>query len=109
MKRRSTTARYLKLVLTFMLSGMLHTLAELGGGLPVQESGTMRFFVMQALGIIVEDFLKSCLSHGEWSGRDEMTMRLLGHVWVVVFLVWTTPAWLYPDALRPPKTPFLAF
>lgn len=107
-ERLSTSARYLKLILTFMLSGILHTLAEFGGGLPVQQSGTMRFFVMQSLGIIFEDVLKAVSANEESPVWHKAMMRLLGYLWVGLFLVWTTPGWLYPDALRPPKTPFLA-
>jgi hypothetical protein len=38
-----------------------------------------------------------------------LTRRFLGCVWVGCFLAWSTPGWLYPDAVRGAKTPFLPF
>ena len=76
----------------------------------LQQSGTMRFFVMQALGIMFEDAIKTVVGRGEKIRRlAGLATRLFGYTWTIFFLVWTTPTWLYPDAAEPPKTLFLPF
>jgi len=85
----------------FFLSGVLHTIAEFGGGLDdLSRSGTLMFYCMQPLGIILEDgaqaayrpFLGTNIGNGSLSWT-----RLLGYIWVVGFLLfWTTPMWFVP-------------
>lgn len=95
-------------MITFLISGILHTLAEFGGGRKLREFGTLRFFVTQAFEDSVQAMSRSvgtryqarCLSRGA---------RPIGYIWVAVFLFWSTPAWLYPDAATPPKKSFLPF
>lgn len=85
--------------------------AELGGGLPLERSGTMRFFCTQVYGIIIEDAVKALFSAKKQKGskRSSLGLRLMGYVWVASFLVWSTPAWLYPVAASPSGESFLPF
>ena len=104
--------RYLKILLTFALSGMLHALAEYGAGLELQKSGTMRFFCTQAIGIMIEDGIQAIypyFSRRSNPGSQTLWMRLAGYLWVVSFLVWSTPAWFYPNAAQGPQEGFLPF
>ncbi|KAB8294718.1 hypothetical protein EYC80_006680 [Monilinia laxa] len=48
-------SRYLKVFLAFAVSGAMHTAADYGGNISLGESGAMRFFCTQALGIMIED------------------------------------------------------
>ena len=38
-----------------MVSGVFHRVGDMLGGTPWQESGALRFFIMQAVGIMIED------------------------------------------------------
>jgi hypothetical protein len=103
--------KYTKPFLTFAISGYMHAFAETATGLTLQQSGAVRFFCTQAVGILVEDFVKKVFmsrSLGKDGGYATFR-RVLGYVWVGCFLAWSTPAWLYPDAVKGPKTPFLPF
>lgn len=102
--------RYLCLTLIFSLSGVLHVLAEYGGGRPFKRSGTMRFFLTQVLGIIIEDgvgMIKILVLRGKESYPK--VEKLIGYIWVILFLIWSTPAWLYPDLSQSQTQPFLPF
>ncbi len=93
-----------------MLSGLLHALAEFGGGMPLQRSGTMRFFIMQAIGITFEDIVRAVFRRISYRGMVERLLSYtIGYFWVASFLIWTTPGWFYPDASGPAKTPFRPF
>ena len=111
LRKGTILSRYANLFLTFFISGILHSLAETAGGLPFKRSGTMQFFITQAIGITFEDTIKSL-----WGGQTKkefrkmpIALRLVGYTWVAMFLMWTTPGWLYPDAAGPPKQSFLPF
>lgn len=67
------------------------------------QSGAPRFFVTQALGILLEDIVRVQWRHLQLNKRDsnmqKMLLRIrrrLGYLWVLVFLVWSTPVWVYP-------------
>ena len=97
-------ARYGVLILTFVTSGLLHRVGDTVGGTPWQESRALRFFVMQALGIIIEDVAqgisrtlnRQCRS----TGHPTWWKRALGSVRLLFWLIWTTPGWNYPIARR---------
>ena len=99
-----TKLRYTTLLFHFLISGFLHLVIDIASGIPSHESGAVRFFLMQGLGLIFERtvrvsyrtiFPSSNLSHqlALWS-------RVVGHIWVVVFLSWTIPGWMYPMICR---------
>lgn len=100
-KRGIYLARYLKIFLTFFFSGLHHLLVEIGAGLT--ERGAMRFFCMQALGICLEDTVQA-VYHWAFSIKKaespKLWARLIGYLWLLVFLVWTTPGWNYPNKGR---------
>lgn len=74
------------------------------GGMPSQESGALRFFVMQALGIIIEDAVqgiyRTVKRQPRFPGRPKGWKRALGILWLFFWLFWTTPGWNYPIARR---------
>lgn len=64
-------------------------------GMPWQRSGSVRFFVTQFVGVVLEDAAQEFYRRigrrlGGWRARA------LGFVWVFAFHVWSTPAWSYP-------------
>ncbi|KAJ3580174.1 hypothetical protein NPX13_g392 [Xylaria arbuscula] len=103
-KRRGRMGRYVFIMLTFAVSGLFHTAQEYTAGVPLEQSGSMRFFCMQGIGILIEDAAQGVRlslgvaprkSGGQW----------LGYVWVVLWMIWTTPAWAYPKLRNVTGTP----
>jgi Membrane bound O-acyl transferase family len=95
-------ARYSKILATFLVSGLLHLAVDLALGMSLAESGSVRFFCTQALGIAVEDGVQAIHravydgGRGTVSDQPRAWARVVGYVWVVVFLAWSTPVWVYP-------------
>ena len=57
--KRGLRQRYTKVFGRFALSGTMHTVADMGGGLSAQQSRALQFFCMQASGVVVEDSLQA--------------------------------------------------
>ena len=89
-------ARYAKILATFLISGLMHLLADLAVGMSFSDTGSVRFFCTQALGIVIEDGVQAVSRSMRGVGGAGWRERSLGYVWVVAFLAWSTPAWLYP-------------
>jgi len=90
-------ARYTKIVLAFGISGLLHYLTAITTGLPPSHTGDLTYFLMQALGIMCEDAVQA-LYRRNTSGKPGSWTRIVGYIWVSLFLIWTTPQWMYPRA-----------
>ena len=52
-----------------------------------------KFFLLQAFGVMVEDAVQAMT--GQLAITRPMR-RFVGYMWVVVFLVWSTPVWMFP-------------
>ena len=95
--------RYTKLLFSFGLSGIMHIFADTGGGLSMRQSGALQFFCMQALGIMIEDGVQEIYKQftkrktGTIPSRSE---RIIGYTWVMIFLIWTSPVWVFPATLQ---------
>lgn len=90
--------RYLCIFITFAVSGVFHTLSDIMQGIPWQESGAMEFFCMQTLGIMMEDAVQALYRsrRGNKARTSHWAIRVQGYMWVVAWLVWSTPRWTYP-------------
>jgi len=103
---------YVRLFLTFAFSGLIHTAADIAAGIPSRESGTLRFLLMQALGITVEDAAVELWSRTLATQRPHAPRfwhASLGHIWLGLWLFWTTPTWCYPAARFHDGTSLLPF
>ncbi|TKA60953.1 hypothetical protein B0A55_11829 [Friedmanniomyces simplex] len=95
--------RYTKIFVSSALSGILHIQADMGGGLSPRRSGALQFFIMQALGIVLEDgvqhvyrrFFKQILGK-----HASLVEKVVGYAWVLVSILWTSPVWVYPALLN---------
>ena len=91
--------RYTKIFCSFALSGTMHIFADAGGGLSMSQSGALHFFCIQALGIMIEDGVQAI-----WRDRFRSTTgrfeRVVGYAWVLFFLVWTSPVWVFSVSLN---------
>lgn len=103
LKRGTLLTRYAHLAMVFLLSGLLHWWMELGQGHGWRQSGQLHFWITQVVGILLEDGVQAV--YRRWCGlrrekETSWTRRLVGYIWVVVFLWWSTPAWIYPMLAR---------
>ena len=95
LRKGGICARYACIFLTFGISGLLHIIEEYGGGVPLNQSGSMRFYCAQALGILLEDTVQAIFL--SWAGHQHWRWtRAIGYVWVVLWIGWQSPAWFYP-------------
>jgi len=83
-------ARYLKIILIFIISGLIYAAADIAGGIPFEKQGTTRFFVTQAFGIIIEDTVEALyhFSYGNDIKRSRAPgwAKTIGYVWTFAFL-----------------------
>ena len=110
--QHTLVARYVHLASVFLLSGLLHSFTEVAahGGVGIdslltfQDSQCTRFFLTQAFGVVLEDGVQEFVRRLRriWGKQDqkrsEIFNRVVGWVWVIGFLGWSTPAIMYPAA-----------
>lgn len=92
-------SRYLNLFLAFFVSGALHFYMDVTAGVPASKTHVIWFFCLQAFGIMFEDAVQELYRRmtGKSAGRELVWYeKLIGYIWVVAFLVWSTPTWTYP-------------
>lgn len=87
----------------FIISGIVHVIADFSVGVPLFETGSLQFFCTQALGVMIEDgaqaLYRTFLRLNKRDGDPPLWSRVVGYMWVAAFvLVWTTPSWFYPTA-----------
>jgi hypothetical protein len=102
--------RYTKILLAFAVSGVMHVAADTGGAVSARESGAMGFFCVQVAGIAVEDLgqeiwrsVFGAVEKGERKvGNEEWCVgvgeKVVGYIWVVAWLSYSSPIWVYPVA-----------
>ncbi|KAH8429826.1 wax synthase family protein [Aspergillus melleus] len=112
--RSSSWVMYPRLVIAFALSGLFHSGMDVAFGIKWEESGAICFFLVQAVGVLVESAFQH-ICRGWVSRLNPIVRRGLGYVWVCVFLLWTTPVWIIPMVRSvyadgtPVFSPFLIF
>ena len=83
---------------TFFLSGVMHAGSDKAASLPPE--GALYFFCTQALGIMIEDGIQAIyrsVRGNRQPGHKSPTLpRIVGFIWVILFLSWSTPVWIYP-------------
>jgi hypothetical protein len=120
LSRHSIPAGIITIISSFALSGLLHTAAGISSGMPADQLGIFRFFCTQAFGVIVEQAVVSLYSKMKGQNTDASQeqhdpawyARIAGYVWVMAFMTWTGPSWIYPQAAKVPAqgpTNFLPF
>lgn len=101
LSRGTNRAKYTRILFAFMSSGVMHLGVDLSAGVALHDSSAVRFFVTQALGLIFEDCIMSIYCLAPHSMRLPATLtKTLGFVWVLLFLTWSVPAYLYPMMWR---------
>lgn len=92
----TTVAYVIRLVLVFALSGAVHVGLDLGFALSIAETGAMKFFILQAVGMLLEQAMWSALQFVGCGGGFGKAGRLIGYLWVCAFLALTAPMWVVP-------------
>jgi Membrane bound O-acyl transferase family len=97
LKPRTQLLRLALLASTFMISGLMHLDIDLTAGISMKDSGAMRFFCLEAVGIflggVVTKVYRSTMPRSR-GGR--VVERIFGRAWVAVWLAWLTPGYYYP-------------
>lgn len=82
---------YTQLYIGFFLSGIIH----MGGDCMVMQDlfvfFTVRFFLLQAVAITVEDFVQWFTK--SWRLKMGWTSKAVGFCWVLVWFSWSAPLW----------------
>ena len=102
--KRGALARYLTTLAVFLLSMSAHMIQPLGvtGGAP-QFWSSCWYFPMQVAGMMFEEFVSALWAKavgeklGRWHGPIE---RTVGRLWLLVWMLWTVPPWVYPSLRR---------
>ncbi|KAI9805732.1 MAG: hypothetical protein M1833_005225 [Piccolia ochrophora] len=93
-------ARYTFIFFSFLISGFMHAATDVASGVPWRESGSIKVFCTHVGGIMLEDAVKAIFrsARGPDRGRTHTPVwtRVLGYVWVIVFMAWSVPVWSYP-------------
>ena len=95
--RATILSRYTRLFLAFLISGLIHHSSDLAMGIPRAEAGSLVFFLVQPMGIMLEDAMQALNRRSATSRSFAKVWRIVGYLWVVVFLTWSTPSWFYPQ------------
>ncbi|KAI1460936.1 membrane bound O-acyl transferase family-domain-containing protein [Annulohypoxylon moriforme] len=93
-RKNAKLVRFLRIWVVFLISGLMHVAIDFSAGIPIQDSGAMRFFLIQPLGIIIEDVAGTYASPA--IPKPRIVRRCLGFIWVSLWMAWTAPAYLYP-------------
>ncbi|KAL4773923.1 membrane bound O-acyl transferase family-domain-containing protein [Aspergillus nidulans var. acristatus] len=92
---KSTGAHWIRVLVTFVESGIVHSACDMGFGIPFGESGGVAFFSLQILGLLLESVCQSIAAKvGLRTGAR--FSRAVGYIWVSVFMLWTAPVWANP-------------
>ncbi|KAB8251605.1 membrane bound O-acyl transferase family-domain-containing protein [Aspergillus flavus] len=95
---KSRWACYLRVLFAFTVSGFIHMGMDLAFGVPRATTGAVWFFCLQALGVMFESIFQS-LFCTQIEKISPLFRRVMGYVWVALFLLWATPVWLNPIML----------
>ena len=103
MSRRSLVYHIAYPILAFWISGVMHFLIDLSADIPMRDSGAIRFFTIQALGIILEEVVQKADRNVIGNFNQSVLLvwrRCIGYGWVLAFLSWSAPVYIYPTLLR---------
>ncbi|KAJ5218174.1 uncharacterized protein N7498_000273 [Penicillium cinerascens] len=104
--RPSILEQYTNIFFVFLLSGVLHLMANLVDGVPVERSGAMPFFLSMVLGIMIEDGFQAFWTrvHPAADSTEDTTpwwKRVVGLAWVFLWLGVTSTWYLHPLSQLP--------
>ena len=92
--------RHTKRFFVFFFSVCMHIAFDVGAAVEVRH-GAIKFCYTQVLSIIIENTVQAQWSHIQISQQGGYCKaanwkRWVGHIWVLMFVVWSTPVFQYP-------------
>ena len=103
LKRNRVLARYSRIFVAFLVSGLVHIGCDRAAAIPIGESGAVRFFCTQAFGVMIEDAVEDAyrsLIGSTNKVRPKLWIRLVGYIWVLTFMSCSLPLWSFPYVRR---------
>ncbi|WXC56489.1 hypothetical protein SNK03_002423 [Fusarium graminearum] len=94
------TSRYLKILLAFALSGLVHVPSDMGSAVPAAKSGAIQFFSTQLIGLVLEDTFGDMFLPLWKYKTTRVLAKLAGYFWVISFLAWSGPVRWFPVILQ---------
>ncbi|KAL2818075.1 membrane bound O-acyl transferase family-domain-containing protein [Aspergillus granulosus] len=96
---KSAGAHWLRVVVAFTGSGIIHSLCDMGFGVPLERTGGFHFYTLQIAGFVVESVASTV--YGKLTEKLGLRLgkgveRAIGYLWVLGFLAWSTPVWINP-------------
>ena len=102
--KRNLLTKYSNILLHFLVSGLLHATIDLASDVSWRQSGAVQFFSTQVVGIVLEEIVQhiylSIFPSGSATDRPTLWARILGYLWLTLFLTWSVPIWIYPMFFR---------
>ncbi|KAJ5249267.1 hypothetical protein N7468_000718 [Penicillium chermesinum] len=94
----SSLARYLNVILVFLYSALMHACIDAKGGVGFHLTGAWACFLLQPVGIIVEDIEETLYTKlfGKLHEPASLWIRVLGDIWVWCFLALVAPLYNFP-------------
>lgn len=92
--RGGLMTRYTRLILSFFISGLIHLAMEAQHGFGEDGAGSINFFLLQPLGIMLEDLVQA-MGRICFPKMNNRVKSWIGYTWVVVWLLETSPVWFY--------------
>jgi hypothetical protein len=96
---KSMGAHWLRVIIAFTGSGIIHSLCDIGFGVPLDETGGLHFYTLQVFGFVVESVVSTVYKKVKKEfgiGFSRSVERAIGYIWVVGFMAWSTPVWINP-------------
>ncbi|KAJ3496840.1 hypothetical protein NLJ89_g10429 [Agrocybe chaxingu] len=91
---KSKLTTYFKLFAVFAISACMHHLADVGILHSWTKSGAIEFFLLQAVGIMVEDGMLALARRAGF--KASLFTRILGYGWVLAWFGFCMPRWIDP-------------
>lgn len=99
-------ARFCNVIITFALSGVMHSCAGIAAGMLPKQLNMVQFLITQALGVVVGDLIWLVFSKIKGEKNREKTeppslmRKIIGYIWVAAFMTGSGSVWLHPQASR---------
>ncbi|KAE8330374.1 membrane bound O-acyl transferase family-domain-containing protein [Aspergillus sergii] len=90
--------RYLNILCAFFLSGLIHIFATSTVGMPKDEAGSIKFFSLFTVAIIIEDTVQAMYRRFTTNGSSQskaLWKRAVGYLWVLCCFSVNTPGFTY--------------
>lgn len=94
-------SRCIRLFLAFFISALVHIPGNVALGVNIFATGAPRFFLMQAVGIVIEDAFFYMYRHLKLHTPRKMSsggLVFLGYLWTLAWLTWTGPSFFWVTA-----------